>query len=69
MKKMKKLHLLLAALLFTLLIPVCKPTTIQAATLKAPKTLTVKQGRNNISVQWSKVSGAKGYVVYRKNSP
>lgn len=69
MKKMKKFHLLLAVLLFTLLIPVCKPTTIQAATLKAPKTLTVKQGRNNISVQWSKVSGAKGYVVYRKTSP
>lgn len=69
MKKMKKLHLLLAALLFTLLIPVCKPTTIQAATLKAPKTLTVKQGKNNISVQWSKVLGAKGYVVYRKTSP
>lgn len=69
MKKMKKLHLLLAALLLTLLIPVCKPTIVEAATLKAPKTLTVKQGRNNISVLWSKVSGAKGYVIYRKTSP
>lgn len=69
MKKIKKLHLLLAALLLILLIPVCKPTIVEAATLKAPKTLTVKQGKNNIAVQWSKVSGAKGYVVYRKNSP
>lgn len=69
MKKMKKFHLLLAALLLTLLIPVCKPTIVEAATLKAPKTLTVKQGKNNITINWSRVPGAKGYVVYRKNSP
>lgn len=69
MKKMKKLHLLLAALLFTLLIPTCKPTTIQAATLKAPKIRYVQQEYNRITMRWDKVAGAKGYVVYRRNSP
>lgn len=69
MKKVKKLHVLLAALLLTLLIPVCKPTIVEAATLKAPKTLTVRQGKGNVTVQWSRVSGAKGYIIYRKNSP
>lgn len=69
MKNMKKFYFLLATLLFTLLIPVCKPSVIQAATINAPKSLTVKQGKNNVLIQWSKVSNAKGYVVYRKNSP
>jgi VCBS repeat-containing protein len=38
-----------------------------ATTLSAPKNLKATPGESSINLTWDKVSGAKGYLVYRKD--
>lgn len=45
-----------------------EPTSDQKPSLAAPKMISLSNSTSGVVVKWGKVSGAKGYYVYRKTS-
>lgn len=74
MKKTKIFAVILAALMSasvmpqTTQLPKLSVTAYAASKLPAPKNLKATAGKTKVTLKWSAVDGANGYIVYKYNS-